>query len=93
MVGILQIAYNISSIFTQAGEFSFFYLIIGAFCVQVFLKVTSVFFGDDKSPIIADLQHFVSLLVQEHSSYARDQLPRFFGTSSLPVSDLKGPER
>ena len=73
------------SFFTQAGAFSLLYLTIGACCVQVFLKATSVFSGDDKSPIEAGFRHFVSLLVLERSFYARDQLRQFFGTSSLPV--------
>ena len=81
------------STFTQAGEFSRLYLINGACSVQVFLKVTSVFSGDDKSPIVAGFGHFASLLVLERSSYARDQLRQSFGTLSLPVFDLKGPER
>ena len=61
--------------------------------VQVFLKVTSVFSGDEKSPIVAGFRHFISLLVLERSSYARDQLGQCFGTLSLPVFDLKGPKR
>ena len=54
--------------------------------------VSSVFSGDGKSPIVAGFRHFVSLLALERSSYARDQLRQFFGTSSLPVFDFKGPE-
>ena len=54
--------------FTQAGEFSRFYLINGACYVQDSLKVTSVFSGDDKSPIVAGFRHFVPLLVLERSS-------------------------
>ena len=49
------------SFFTQAGEFSRFHLINGLCYVQVFLKVTSFFSGDDKSPIVAGFWHFVSL--------------------------------
>ena len=59
----------------------------------MFLKVTSVFFGDDKSPIVAGFQHFVLLLVLERSSYARDQLRQSFGTLSVPVFDFIGSER
>ena len=62
------------SFFTKAGEFSRFYLINGLCYVQVFSKVTSFFSGDYKSPIVAGFWHFVSLLVLERSSYARDQL-------------------
>ena len=60
------------SSFTQAGEFSRLYLIKGVCYVQVFLKVTSGFSCDDKLPIVAGFRHFVSLLVLERSSYARD---------------------
>ena len=81
------------SFFTQAGEFSRFYLINGLCYVQMFLKVTSFFSGDDKSPIVAGFWHFVSLLVLERSSYARDQLRLSFGTLCLPVFDLRGLER
>ena len=81
------------SFFTQAGKFSVFYLINGACCVQVFLKVTSVFSGDDKSPIVAGFRLLVSLLVLERSSYARDQLRQSFGTLSLPLVVFKCPER
>ena len=81
------------SFFTQAGEFSRFYLISGACYVQVFLKVTSVFSDDDRSLIAAGFRHFVSLLVLERSSYARDKLRQSFGTLSLPVFDFKGAER
>ena len=56
------------------------------------MKVTSVFSGDNKSPIVAGFRHFVSLLVLEHSCYAHNQLHQCFGTLSLPVFDLKGPE-
>ena len=41
------------SFFARAGEFSRLYLINGLCYVQVFLKVTSFFSGDDKSPIVA----------------------------------------
>ena len=81
------------SFFTQAGEFSRFYLINGLCYVQMFLKVTSFFSGDDKSPIVAGFWHFVSLLVLERSSYAPDQLCLSFGTLCLPVFDLRGLER
>ena len=81
------------SFFTQAGEFSRFYLINGLCYVQVFLKVTSFFSGDDKSPFVAGFWHFVSLLVLERSSYARDQLRLSFGTLCLPLFDLRGLER
>ena len=81
------------SFFTQAGEFFRFYLINGLCYVQVFLKVTSFFSGDDKSPIVAGFWHFVSLLVLERSSYARDQLRPSFGTLCLPLFDLRGLER
>ena len=79
--------------FNQAGEFSRFYLINGLCYVQVFLKVTSFFSGDDRSPILAGFWHFVSLLVLERSSYARDQLRLSFGTLCLPLFDLRGLER
>ena len=80
------------SFFTQAGEFS--RVLINELCyVQVFLKVTSFFSGDNKSPIVAGFWHFVSLLVLERSSYARDQLRLSFGTLCLPVFDLRGLER
>ena len=81
------------SFFTQAGEFSCFYLINGLCYVQVFLKVTSFFSGDDKSPIVAGFWHFVSLLALEHSSYARDQLRPSFRTLCLQLFDLRGLER
>ena len=81
------------SFFTQAGQFSRFYLINGLGFVQMFLKVTSFFSGDDKSPIVADFWHFVTLLVLERSSDARDQLRLSFGTLCLPVFDLRGLER
>ena len=74
------------SFFTQAGEFSCFYLINGLCYVQVFLKVNSFFSGDDKSPMVAGFWHFVSLLVLERSSYARDQLRPSFGTLCSPLS-------
>ena len=80
------------SFFTQAGEFSRFYLINGLCYVQVFLKVTSFFSGDDKSPIAAGFWNFVSLFVLERSSYARDQLHLSFGTLRLPLFDLRGLE-
>ena len=73
------------SFFTQAGDFSCFYLINGLCYVQVFLKVTSFFSGDDKLPIVAGFWHFVSLLVLERSSYARDQLRPSFGTLCFPL--------
>ena len=81
------------SFFTQAEEFSRFYLINGLCYLQVFLKVTSFFSGDDKSPIVAGFWHFVSLLVLEHSSYAHEQLRLSFGTLCLPVFALRGLER
>ena len=81
------------SFFTQAGKFSLFYLINGACCVQVFLKVTSVFSGDDRSPIVPGFRLLVSLLVLERSSYAPDHLRQSFGTLSLPVFVFKCPER
>ena len=81
------------SLFTQSGEVSRFYLINGLCYVQVFLKVTSFFSGDDKSPIIAGFWHFVPLLVLERSSYAPNQLRLSFGTLCLPVFDLRVLER
>ena len=81
------------SFFTQAGDFSRFYLINGLCYVQVFLKVTSFFSGDDKSPIVAGFWHFVLLLVLERSSYARDQLRPSFVTLCLPLLHLRGLER
>ena len=51
----------------------------------MFLTVTSFFSGDDKLPIVAGFWHFVSLLVLERSSYARDQLRPSFGTLCFPL--------
>ena len=80
------------SFFTQAGEFSRFYLINGLCYVQVFLRVTSFFSGDDKPLIVAGFWHLLWLLVLERSSYARDHLRLSFGTLFLPVFDLRGLE-
>ena len=92
MYGILQIAYNISFLFYPSwGIFSLLFD-QWSVLVQVFLKATSVFSGDDKSPIVVGFWHFVSLLVME-DSYTHDQLCQSVGTLSWPVFDLKGPER
>ena len=81
------------SFFIQAGEFSRFYWINGLCYVQEFLRVTPFFSSDDKSPIVAGFWHFVSLLVLERSSYARNQLRPSFGTLCLPLFDLRDLER